>query len=51
MKQKKHKKADQKGGAQRPQTKPLLNHPDKPGEPSSPSGPDFGQSIEVGGMD
>jgi len=50
MKHKKRSK-NQKGGVSHPQTGPVLNHPDKPGEPKSPSGPDFGQSIEAGGMD
>ena len=51
MKHKKNRNPRQKGGVPQPQPRPVLNHPDKPGEPRSPSGPDFGQSIEAGGMD
>jgi hypothetical protein len=50
MKQKK-KQPRGSGGVHRPDNKPVLDHPDKPGVPRSPSGPDFGQSIEAGGMD
>ena len=51
MRHKKNKKRQEKGAVQARETKPLVNHPNKPGEAPSPSGPDFGQSIEAGGMD
>jgi hypothetical protein len=50
-KQKKDKKPAERGGVRRPASKPITKHPREAGDPDSPSGPDFGQSVEQGGVD
>ncbi len=47
----KEKPSPEKGGVSNPATKPALEHPRKPGDPITPSGPAFEQSVEQGGMD
>jgi len=47
----KDKKPRDTGGVRRPATKPVINNPKQAGDADSPSLPDFGQSIEAGGVD
>jgi hypothetical protein len=50
-KQKKDKKPAEKGGVRRPESKPTLKHPREAGDSDATPGPDFGQSVEQGGVD
>ncbi len=47
---KKPKKPDT-GGVRRPASGPTINNPKQAGDADSPSLPDFGQSVEAGGVD
>lgn len=45
------KKPVETDGVRRPATKPVLKNPKQAGDPDSPALPDFGQSVEAGGVD
>ncbi len=47
----KGKKTKDTGGVKRPASGPILTNPKQAGDPDSPSLPDFGQSVEAGGVD
>jgi hypothetical protein len=50
-KQKPKRKKSRHSDAPSSTGKPLLTNPKKPGDPESASTPDFGQSVEAGGVD
>lgn len=47
----KEKKPGGTGGVRRPATRPVINNPKQAGDADSPLLPDFGQSVEAGGVD
>lgn len=48
---KRKKKAPKTDGVRRPETRPLTTNPKQAGDADSPNLPDFGQSVEAGGVD